>query len=398
MTKWALANVMASESIEQNVDDVQKPENGNDLTPKIPANKFEAMFTPDSKRLQASSGRANLFSRDLIAAEFDPDNIAGEEVRHTPETPSPPSKRTRSGLNSLLAGGDDEDVPQLESSFLSQQSNASAPSPNKSRAGLFLSHVVGRCYTCDDGQVSMADDHALFQQWQDTKHKSLSVFQNAVQFISALLDEKPFASASKRDDDRFSTARRHRRFPSASTYDYSESQNFASGEMSHCTASEGDATSFDDDYYDDDEEDGDEDDEEDDDERTRSTARGESSVDAGREEAAAAPVLRSRDFYSPRVSENPPATAAGRRHNGRYDKKTPASRAGSDAPSISSSLWKSDPLVKVNEGVQKLFGDAGLVFTHQSEKLHGSAVLELQAPGQPKKSVQLARATDRFAC
>jgi hypothetical protein len=61
-----------------------------------------------------------------------------------------------------------------------------------------------------------------------------------------------------------------------------------------------------------------------------------------------------------------------------------------------------DPLVKVNEGVQKLFGDASAVMTLPSGKSPDR--IATSASGQPKKTKQrqeqeqLARATDRFAC
>jgi hypothetical protein len=57
-----------------------------------------------------------------------------------------------------------------------------------------------------------------------------------------------------------------------------------------------------------------------------------------------------------------------------------------------------DPLAKVNEGVQKLFGDASAVLALPSGKSPDRTAAA--ASGQPKKTKQeqLARATDRFAC
>jgi hypothetical protein len=384
---------MASEAAQDSGDGKQATHlQGDDLKPKFSSSKFDAAFTPDRKPSQAVTGQTDLFSRDLIATEFDPEHVLKEKSGNAPETPSTHSKTVSSGFNSLLAGGD-EGVPRLESSFLSHESSESASRPNQNRAGQLLSHVVGRCYACDEGQVSIPNDPALLRQWQGAKEKSLSLFQNAAQFLRTFLEEKPFASASNRDDGRFSTARRHRRFPSASTFDYSESQNLASGEMSHYTASEGDGTSFDDDDYDD----GDDDDDEDDDDRTRSTARGGgSSVGTGREEAAASPAPRSEDLYAPRAggSHRAAATAAssalGGRHSGRPHNKT--------SLAASPSLWMPDPLAKVNEGVQKLFGGASAVLALPSGKSPDRTAAA--ASGQPKKTKQeqLARATDRFAC
>jgi cytochrome c553 len=386
----------------------------------------------------------NLFSKDLIGTEFESfadgtrnEGEGGMMPVVTPPTPVSPPKTKKAQAPSLYAankgdGLNDDEVPSLEWSFTSHQSFGSAASSSgaaASRAGQFLSHVVGRCYGCSEEVDAETDanhreqQQAYFvQQLHDVKEKSASVVDEAMRVVVALLgDTVPsmvVAMTSKRssrhrrsDDDPFRTARRHRRFPSASsTFDYSESQNpTTTGEMSHYTTSDGEGTSFDDDYYDD-EEDDEEEYEGDDDDATQSSTRGGSAVgggsfDAGGREGAAASAGERHgdttgeddgsDVYSPRVKNSSPTSRPPRaRPDG--SRKGGSSRNKSFesvSPSFNTSpptSWMKDPLVKVNQGVQKLFGEASVALSH-----HPPAAA--QDPNRRRRD-ELERAKDRFAC
>jgi cytochrome c553 len=384
----------------------------------------------------------NLFSKDLIGTEFE--SFAGSPRARgedkmlpvaAPPTPVSPPKTKKAQAPSLYSaankgdGGNDDEVPSLEWSFTSHQSFGSAASSSgaaASRAGQFLSHVVGRCYGCsEEGEETDAhhreQQQAYFvQQLHDVKEKSASVVDEAMRVVVALLgDTVPsmvIAMTSKRSsrhrrsgDDPFRTARRHRRFPSASTFDYSESQNpTTTGEMSHYTTSDGEGTSFDDDYYDDEEDD--EEYEGDDDDATQSSTRGGSAVgggsfDAGGREGAAASAGERHgdttgdddgsDVYSSRVKNAPPTNrpprarpdgvrkGGGGRHKS-FESVSPSFNASSPTS------WMKDPLVKVNQGVQKLFGEASVALSH-----HPPAAAH--EPNRRRRD-ELERAKDRFAC
>jgi cytochrome c553 len=423
--------------------------------------------------------RSNLFSKDLIGRDFDaaPNAPIVEADDRKPPVPAPPAPvspppKTNKAQPSLYStvhkgGGDgDDEVPSLEWSFTSHQSFASSGAASSGaasrRAGQFLSHVVGRCYGCsevDDDDNANADashqeqrqqrqqqQHQAYfiQQLHDVKAKSASVVDEAARVVMSLLgDTVPAmvvamtstAAASPRrrhaddDDDDvndpFRTARRHRRFPSASTFDYSESQNpTTTGEVSHYTTSDGEGTSFDDEYYDDDEDDDDDveydDDEDEDDDATQSSARGGSaagggSFDAtlreGADTSAAELGDDGSDAYSPPVknaqTNRPPRARSERIRTGAHSRRKTVESISPSFPTVpttSSSSWVKDPLMRVNEGVHKLFGEAAVALSHHAPKQPRPHPKVGEEPGSNRRRRrrrnrdEMERAKDRFAC
>lgn len=231
----------------------------------------------------------SIFSEDLIATEFVPDN-------------------------------DSETVPGI----LERRLPASKDSESDNKRTGFLSHAIGGCYSCSD----LHDHQQMMQLWHASKTKAKALSKNVMQVIVVLFDR----------DDEAERGGHHR--ASTYSYDYSETPVTEVSRYTY-TSSEGDEDSceFDDN-----------DNEEEDDGERSSTSRSNRSGFGRRDEAHSDASLSQGDASVLSNRESPPKALLG-----------------------------TDPLLKVNDGVKKLFGDSTDTFSR-------------------KQSQQFDRATDRFAC